>query len=124
MKKTLNILKTGAAVAFAVTLGFACSQERPASNPTDDTSTSEAIVGMDSSAANLNNPRPAPIGDTSVNANQADQFGDMNPNQDSAARAMHELDMQRQKQQNPDQRPKVTDQQRARQGSATTSGNQ
>ncbi|WP_242929508.1 hypothetical protein [Pontibacter vulgaris] len=108
MKKTLNIFKTGVAVAIAGTMGFACSQDRPASNPTDDTSTSEAIVEESPSAANLNNPRPAPIGDTSVNASQADQFGEMAPNQDSAARALHEQDIQKQKQDNPNQRPKIT----------------
>jgi len=94
MNKLSNILKTTAAIAVAATIGYGCG-DRPASNPTDDTSTSEAIVAMDSSAANLNNPRPAPIGDTSVTAEQADQFGDMNPNQDSAARAMEKLDKQK-----------------------------
>lgn len=96
MNKLSNIFKTGAAVAVAAILGFGCG-DRPASNPTDDTSTSEAIVGMDSSAANLNNPRPAPIGDTSVTGEQADQFGNMNPNQDSAARAMEKLDERKRK---------------------------
>ena len=102
MKTTLHILKTGVALAFVAAIGYGCNGDRPASNPTDDTSTSEAIVGMDSSAANLNNPRPAPIGDTSETAEQADQFGKMAPNQDSAARALHELDKQKQKQ-NPKQ---------------------
>lgn len=96
MYKIKNIIKTSAAVAVAAVIGFGCG-DRPASNPTDDTSTSEAIVAMDSSAANLSNPRPAPIGDTSVTAEQADQFGQMNPNQDTAARQMIELDKQKNK---------------------------
>jgi hypothetical protein len=94
--KILNIIKAGALVAFLL-VAFGCDNNRPASNPTDDTSTSEAIVSMDSSAANLNNPRPAPIGDTSVTAEQANRFGKMNPNQDSAARAMHKLDQEKKK---------------------------
>lgn len=94
MNKLLNIFKTSAAVAVVALIGVSCG-ERPASNPTNDTSTSEAIVAMDSSAANLNNPRPAPIGDTSVTGEQADQFGNMNSNQDSAARAMERLDAQK-----------------------------
>lgn len=96
MTKLANIFKTSAAVAVAALIGFGCG-DRPASNPTDDTSTSRAIVEMDSSTANLNNPRPAPIGDTSVTGEQADQFGRMNPNQDSAARAMERLDAQKRK---------------------------
>ncbi|GAB3200716.1 hypothetical protein ABID22_003536 [Pontibacter aydingkolensis] len=92
MKKITNIFKTGVAVAFAAAIGFGCNYDRPASNPTDDTSTSEAIVAMDSSAANLNNPRPAPIGDTSETASQANRFGEMNPNQDTAARRLQKLD--------------------------------
>ena len=100
MKTTANIFKTGLAVAFAAVVGFGCNYDRPASNPTDDTSTSEAIVKKSKSAANLNNPRPAPIGDTSVTAEQANRFGPMRPNQDSAARAMHKLDkMKRQQKQ-------------------------
>ncbi|MFD2248542.1 hypothetical protein [Pontibacter ruber] len=98
----MNILKTSVALAFVAAIGYGCG-ERPESNPTDDTSTSEAIVGMDSSAANLNNPRPAPIGDTSKTAEQADQFGDLPSNQDSAARALQKLDEQQQKKQNPKQ---------------------
>ena len=98
--KLNNIYKTGLAVLFAATVGYGCSGDRPAANPTDDTSTSRAIVGMDSSAANLNNPRPAPIGDTSETAEQADRFRGMRPNQDSAARALHELDQQKMRQQN------------------------
>ena len=95
MKTTSDILKTGMAVAVAAVIGFGCNGDRPASNPTDDTSTSEAIVN-ESDAEHLNEPRPAAIGDTSVTGEQADQFGDdMNPNQDSAARAMHELDEQK-----------------------------
>ncbi|WP_162428521.1 hypothetical protein [Pontibacter pudoricolor] len=101
MKTRLSIFKTGVAVAFATIVGYGCGQQDTTVD--HDTGTAEAIVEGDSSAANLNNPRPAPIGDTSVNANQADQFGEMNPNQDSAARALHELDKQKQKQ--GDQRP-------------------
>lgn len=92
---TSNILKSGLAVAFAAVVGFGCSNERPESNPTDDVSTSEAIVDESESAANLNNPRPAPIGDTAVTGEQADQFGNMNPNVDSAAREMQKLDEQK-----------------------------
>jgi hypothetical protein len=96
MKKVSNIIKSGAGIAVAALIGFGCG-DRPASNPTDDTSTSRAIVDMDSSAANLNNPRPAPIGDTSVTSEQANRFGNMKPNQDSAARAMEEIDRQKRK---------------------------
>lgn len=92
MKIIKDITKTGLTVAFVAAVSFGCNYDRPASNPTDDTSTSEAIVNKSKSAANLNNPRPAPIGDTSVTAEQANRFGEMKPNQDSVARAMHELD--------------------------------
>lgn len=105
MNKLTNIFKTSAAVAVAAIIGVGCG-DRPATNPTDDVSTSQAIVAMDSSTANLNNPRPAPIGDTSVTAEQADQFGRMNSNQDTAARRMIELDKQKQLRENPNQRPK------------------
>jgi hypothetical protein len=81
-------------VAIAAVVGFGCNGERPESNPTDDTSTSEAIVNM-SDAEHLNEPRPAAIGDTAVTGEQADQFGDMPSNVDSAAREMHELDKQK-----------------------------
>ena len=101
MKTRLSIFKTGVAIAFAAIVGYGCGQQDTTID--EDTGTAEAIVEGDSSAANLNNPRPAPIGDTSVNANQADRFGEMNPNQDSAARAMEKLDKQKQKQ--GDQRP-------------------
>jgi len=96
MKTRLSIFKTGVAVAFATIVGFGCGQQDTTTEMEGDTGTAEAIVAGDSSAANLSNPRPAPIGDTSVNANQADQFGEMRPNQDSAARALHELDKQKQ----------------------------
>ena len=101
--KKLTIFKTGAAIAFAAVVGFGCGHQDTTID--EDTGTAEAIVAGDSSAANLNNPRPAPIGDTSVNANQADRFGQMNPNQDSAARAMQELDKKKrqQKKDNPTQ---------------------
>ena len=99
MKTKLSIFKTGVVVAFATIVGFGCGNNQDATTETEsDTGTADAIVAGDSSAANLNNPRPAPIGDTSVTANQADQFGEMNPNQDSAARALHELDKQKQQQ--------------------------
>jgi len=94
-------------VAFAAVVGFGCNGERPASNPTDDTSTSEAIVDM-SDAEHLNEPRPAAIGDTAVTGEQADQFGDMNSNVDSAAREMHQLDLEKQRRQNPNQRPEIS----------------
>ncbi|MER2999417.1 hypothetical protein [Pontibacter populi] len=90
MKTRLSIFKTGVAVAFAAIVGYGCGQQDTTID--EDTGTADAIVEGDSSAANLNNPRPAPIGDTSVTANQADRFGEMNPNQDSAARAMEKLD--------------------------------
>ncbi|WP_439880521.1 hypothetical protein ACSX1A_15345 [Pontibacter sp. MBLB2868] len=100
MKTIQHIFKTGVAVAFAGAIGFGCNYDRPESNPTDDTSTSEAIVAMDSSAANLNNPRPAPIGDTSVTAEQANRFGELKSNQDTTARALHKLDELKKKKQN------------------------
>ncbi|MHA6250178.1 hypothetical protein ACXYMU_19750 [Pontibacter sp. CAU 1760] len=98
MKKASNIFKTGVAVAFAavVGVGFGCNGERPATNPTDDTSTSEAIVDM-TDAEHLNEPRPSAIGDTAETAEQANQFGEMNSNVDTAARRLHKLDMERQK---------------------------
>lgn len=105
MTKIKNIFKTSAAVAVASLIGFGCG-DRPASNPTDDVSTSQAIVAMDSSAANLSNPRPAPIGDTSETAEQANRFGQMNPNQDTAARNVVREDMKRQLEENPNKVPK------------------
>lgn len=98
MKTKLSIFKTGVAVAFATIVGFGCGQQDTTTEAETDTGTADAIVAGDSSAANLNEPRPAPIGDTSVNANQADQFGEMNPNQDSAARALEELDKKKEQQ--------------------------
>ncbi|MEJ8758667.1 hypothetical protein WG947_16760 [Pontibacter sp. H259] len=98
MKTKLAIFKTGLAIAFATMVGIGCGQQDTTTEAEGDAGTADAIVAGDSSAANLNNPRPAPIGDTSVNANQADQFGEMNPNQDSAARALNELDKQKQQQ--------------------------
>lgn len=100
MKTLKHIFKTGVAVAFAAAVGFGCNYDRPESNPTDDVSTSKAIVEMDSSTANLNTPRPAPIGDTSETAEQANYLGEMAPNQDSAARAMHKLDEIKKRKQN------------------------
>ncbi|WP_246000774.1 hypothetical protein [Pontibacter diazotrophicus] len=104
---TSNIFKTGVAVAFAAVVGFGCNGERPASNPTDDTSTSAAIVEM-TDAEHLNEPRPSTIGDSAVTGEQADQFGDMRSNVDTAARRMHELDMEKQRRENPNQRPRPT----------------
>jgi len=104
---TTHMIKAGIAIAFTAIVGFGCS-DRPESNPTDDTSTSEAIVGQDPSAANLNEPRPAPIGDTAVAGEQADQFGDLPPNVDTAARRMHEQNIERQLKENPNQRPEIT----------------
>lgn len=106
--KTMNltIFKTGAAIVFAAIVGFGCGQQADVESERD-TGTAEAIVAGDSSAANLNNPRPAPIGDTAETGNQADYFGDLPPNVDSAAREMQKLDKQkeqrRQQQQNPPQ---------------------
>jgi hypothetical protein len=101
--KKLSIFKTGAAIAFAAVIGFGCGHQDTTID--EDTGTAEAIVAGDSSAANLSNPRPAPIGDTSVNAMQADRFGEMNPNQDSAARAMQELDRIKQQRKKQDPTP-------------------
>lgn len=82
-------------MAFASVVGFGCG-ERPASDPVDDTSTSEAIVEQSEDAANLAEPRPAPIGDTAVTGEQADQFGGAaRDNVDSAARQMEQLDEQK-----------------------------
>ena len=107
MKTKLSIFKTGMAVAFAAIVGFGCgSNEQNTTASEDEAGTADAIVAGDSSAANLSNPRPAPIGDTSVNANQADQFGEMNPNQDTEARELNELDKQKEQQQNQQPKPK------------------
>ncbi|WP_460923651.1 hypothetical protein [Pontibacter brevis] len=98
-----NIFKTGVAVAFAAVVGFGCG-DRPASNPTDDTSTSAAIVEM-TDAEHLNEPRPSTIGDSAETGEQADQFGDMRSNVDTAARRLHQQNMERQQRENPNQRP-------------------
>lgn len=108
MKAKLNILKTSFVVLFAVIVGYGCNGERPESNPTDDTSTSEAIVGDNPAAANLARPRPAPIGDTAVTGEQADQFGDMPSNVDTAARRRFQNNIQQQLEENPNQRPEIT----------------
>ncbi|MDX5419246.1 MAG: hypothetical protein LPK09_08505 [Hymenobacteraceae bacterium] len=105
MKNLKNILRTGLAAAFVATIAVGCG-ERPKTNPTDDTSTSEAITERSKSTQNLNKPRPAPIGRTAETGEQADRFGDVPPNVDSAARAKVELDRQRQLEENPDQRPR------------------
>ncbi|WP_241739277.1 hypothetical protein [Pontibacter beigongshangensis] len=113
----LNIFKKGALVAFVAAIGFSCGQERPVTEKDTSTGTAEAIVEGNPSAANLNNPRPAPIGDTSKTGEQANRFGEMNPNQDSAARARIELDKQRQLEQNPDQKPSISTPERRIDGS-------
>lgn len=105
MKNLKDILKTGLAAAFVATIAVSCG-ERPKSNPTDDTSTAEAIHERSRSTQNLNEPRPAPIGRTAKTGEQADRFGDLPPNVDSAARAKVEIDRQRQLEENPDQRPR------------------
>ncbi|PRY06044.1 hypothetical protein CLV24_12826 [Pontibacter ummariensis] len=107
MKNITNIFKTGLAVLFAAVLGFGCNGERPATDPIDDTSTSEAIVDK-TDAEHLMEPRPAAIGDTAVTAEQADQFGDLPSNVDTAARRMHQLDIQKQLEENPNQRPEIS----------------
>lgn len=105
MKNLKDILKTGLAAALVTTIAVSCG-DRPRTNPTDDTSTAEAIHEKSRSTQNLNNPRPAPIGRTAETGEQADRFGDLPANVDSAARAKVELDKQRQLEENPDQRPR------------------
>ncbi|MBD1398615.1 hypothetical protein H9Q13_15690 [Pontibacter sp. JH31] len=105
MQNLKHILKTGLAAAFVATIAVSCG-ERPKSNPTDDTSTSEAITERSKSTQNLNKPRPAPIGRTAETGEQADRFGNIPPNVDSVARAKVELDRQRQLEENPNQRPR------------------
>ncbi|WP_018479974.1 hypothetical protein [Pontibacter roseus] len=109
MKNLKDILKTGFALAVVTTLTVSCG-ERPASDPADDTSTAEAITEKSKSTQNLNEPRPAPIGDTAVTGEQADQFGNLPPNVDSVSRERVELDKQRQLKENPNQRPKISTQ--------------
>ncbi len=94
-------------MAFAAVVGFGCNGERPASNPTDDTSTSEAIVEM-TDAEHLNEPRPSTIGDSAETGEQADYFGEMNSNVDTAARRLHQQNIEKQLKENPNQRPKIT----------------
>ena len=98
----MNIFKTSAAIAFFAVIGFSCGHQD--TDIDEDTGTAEAIVEADSSAANLNNPRPAPIGDTSETAEQANRFGEMNPNQDEDARELQRLDeIRKQRQQKQQQ---------------------
>jgi hypothetical protein len=104
MKNLKDILKTGFTAALVVTIAVSCG-ERPKTNPTDDTSTAEAITERSRSTQNLNNPRPAPIGRTAETGEQADRFGNLPSNVDSVARAKVELDRQRQLEANPDRRP-------------------
>ncbi len=53
-------------MAFAAVAGFGCNGDRPASNPTDDTSTSEAIVN-ETDAEHLQQPQNALDEDTTDN---------------------------------------------------------
>ncbi|HEY4649954.1 MAG TPA: hypothetical protein VIG72_01005 [Pontibacter sp.] len=92
----LSIFKTGVAVAFAAIVGVGCGQTT--TDQPGESSTADAIA-EDPAVTNLSEPRPAPIGDTAVTGEQADQFGDMPANVDTAARQQEQLD--KQKQQNP-----------------------
>jgi hypothetical protein len=94
--KTSHIVKSGMALAFASVVGFGCSQSAENIQEEKDTGTSEAVVEGDEGAANLSNPRPAPIGDTAVTGEQADQFGDVESNVDTAARQMQQMEQQKQ----------------------------
>ncbi|MFD2512774.1 hypothetical protein ACFSRY_02740 [Pontibacter locisalis] len=96
MKTLKNIFKTSTAIAFLAVVSFGCGQQD--TDIDEDTGTAEAIVEGNPAAANLNEPRPAPIGDTSETAQQANRFGEMSPNQDSAARAMEKLDERKRRQ--------------------------
>jgi hypothetical protein len=107
MKRLKDILKTSLVVVVVATTSVSCG-ERPASDPADDTSTAEAITNKSESTQNLSKPRPAPIGDTAVTGEQADHFGDLPPNVDSVTRQQVELDKQKQLEENPNQRPKIT----------------
>ncbi|MCX2741318.1 hypothetical protein [Pontibacter anaerobius] len=95
--KTSDILKSGLALAFASVVGFGCSQSSETIEEEKEIGTSEAVVEGDEGAANLSEPRPAPIGDTAVTGEQADQFGDVDPNVDTAARRMERLDERKEK---------------------------
>ncbi|WP_299759017.1 hypothetical protein [uncultured Pontibacter sp.] len=95
--KTSHILKSGLALAFATVVGFGCSESAESLQEERDTGTAEAVVEGNEGAANLSEPRPAPIGDTAVTGEQADQFGNPEPNVDSAARELERLDEQRQR---------------------------
>ena len=97
--KTSDIVKSGLALAFAGVVGFGCGDSATTEQEAKDIGTSEAVVEGNEGAANLSNPRPAPIGDTAVTGEQADQFGDLPPNVDTAAREMQQLDKQREQQQ-------------------------
>lgn len=108
MKNILDILKKGFAVAFVAAIGYGCGGDRPQANPDledRDTSTSRAITERNPSAANLSNPRPAPIGDTATTANQQQRFGNLPSNVDSAARELNRVDRERQLRENPNQEP-------------------
>ncbi|MBB6609965.1 hypothetical protein H7F15_02855 [Pontibacter sp. Tf4] len=92
MKTKLSILKTGVAVAFAAIVGVGCGNKPEPG----DTGTADAIA-EDPEVTNLSEPRPAPIGDTAVTGEQADQFGNLPPNVDTAARQMEKLDKQKER---------------------------
>ncbi|QNF32015.1 hypothetical protein HUW51_04465 [Adhaeribacter swui] len=79
-----NLLLAG---AFALLASCSSDNKNPREDyPAGDAGTSEAIVG---DSSNLNEPRPAPIGDTAENASQANQLGEPNvENVDSAARGL------------------------------------
>ncbi|WP_266203250.1 hypothetical protein [Pontibacter kalidii] len=95
--KTSDILKPALALAFFAVVGFGCDNRAERIEEEDTTGTAEAVVGGDEGAANLTEPRPAPIGDTAVTGEQADQFGNPEPNVDSAARELQRLDEQKQR---------------------------
>lgn len=91
MKTRLSIFKTGVAVAFAAIVGFGCGNQPEAG----ETGTADAIA-EDPEVTNMAEPRPAPIGDTAVTGEQADQFGNLPSNVDTAARQMERLDERKQ----------------------------
>ncbi|QMU30807.1 hypothetical protein [Adhaeribacter radiodurans] len=75
------------ASAFAFLVSCSSDKKNPREDyPAGEDGTAEAIVG---DSSNLNEPRPAPIGDTAENASQANQLGEPNvENVDSAARGL------------------------------------
>lgn len=75
------------ASAFALMVSCSSDKKNPREDyPAGESGTAEAIVG---DSANLNDPRPAPVGDTAKTPEQADQLGETNvENVDSAARGL------------------------------------